>query len=172
MNANDVPKTNTTWHLVQTNGGIQGVNDQFELGTIVWTFYENTGNLIVNNQNTDANKQDFLDSGTYTYSLETIEGQNFITIDGTEYGEITIRPNEFIIDENTKSTGDGADGFIYTFEKVVSKSKFFVFSSLQQEKVHYSKLIGILENWGAIPVQFLDRLLCADNPLDHDHRKK
>ncbi|MFH4967634.1 hypothetical protein V8G61_05450 [Gaetbulibacter sp. M240] len=119
--ANDVPKTNTTWHLVQTTGGIEGVNDQFELGTIVWTFYDNTGNLIIDNQNTDANKEDFLDSGTYTFSLATIEGQNFITIDGTEYGEITIGAIEFIIDENTKSTGDGADGFIYTFEKVVEE---------------------------------------------------
>ena len=121
INSNDVPKTNITWHLVQTTGGIEGVNDEFALSTVVWAFYDNTGDLIVDNQNTDVNKQDFLDSGTYTYSLATIEGQNFITIDGTEYGEIIIGPNEFVINENTKSTGDGADGFIYTFEKVIEQ---------------------------------------------------
>ncbi|MFH6771665.1 hypothetical protein [Gaetbulibacter aestuarii] len=118
---NSVPKTNITWHLTQTTGGIEGVNDQFELGTVVWTFYESTGVLYVDNQNTDTTKEAFLSSGNYTYSINQVGGLKFITIDGVEYGEIIINTNDFTINENNKSTGTESDGFVYTFQKVVEQ---------------------------------------------------
>lgn len=121
MTTNSTPQINITWHLSQTTGGIEGVNDQFETGTVVWTFYESTGSLYVENQNTDTTKQDFLASGTYSYTIDKVGEQQFITIDGVEYGEIIITDNDFTINENMKSTGEESDGFVYTFKKVIEQ---------------------------------------------------
>ena len=111
-----------SWHLIETTGGIGGVDDLFEPGTVVWSFNENTGTLTVDNQNTEYTKEDFLDSGTYTYSIDPNPDNTdyFITIDDVEYGKIIIGSNKFTIDENQKSTGTSTDGFIYTFQKVVT----------------------------------------------------
>lgn len=107
-----------TWHLIKTNGGIAGANDEFSLNTIVWSFNEVSELLVIENNNTDDTKQDFLDSGTYSFSITTINGENFIFIDAIEYGQITMESNQFTIDENNKTTGQSADGFIYTFQRV------------------------------------------------------
>lgn len=118
---NSTPKINLTWHLTQTTGGVSGVDDQFAQGTVVWTFYETTGTLYVDNQNADSSKEDFLASGNYTYAIDKIGDQQFISIDGVEYGEIIINNTNFTINENIKSTGDGADGYIYNFQKVIEQ---------------------------------------------------
>mgnify|MGYP003624175206 CR=1 FL=1 len=106
-----------TWHLIKTEGGLAGVNQQFELDTVIWTFDELNGILKIENNNDDDTKQDLLDSGTYNFSISTV-GENFIFIDSIEYGQITVETNTFTIDENNKSTGQGADGFLYTFQRV------------------------------------------------------
>lgn len=109
-----------TWHLVKTEGGLAGINDQFDLDTIVWTFDELNGIIEIENNNDDDTKQALLDSGTYNFSISTIIGENFIFIDSVEYGEITINTSTFVIDENNKTDSQGADGFIYTFQRVES----------------------------------------------------
>ena len=63
-----------TWHLISTTGGIAGINDQFNLDTVVWIFDEPTETLTIENNNTDDTKQDLLDSGTYQFSFVT-EGE-------------------------------------------------------------------------------------------------
>jgi len=109
-----------TWHLVKTEGGIAGINDPFDLDTVIWSFDELNGILEIENNNDDDTKQDLLDSGTYNFSISTISGENFIFIDNVEYGEINIGTSTFTIDENNKTDSQGADGFIYTFQKVES----------------------------------------------------
>jgi hypothetical protein len=107
-----------TWHLIKTEGGLSGVDDTFSLNTVVWSFDEATGSLAVNNNNEDDSKIDLLDSGIYNFSIETINVKNYISINGTEYGEIIIDTDSFTIDENNKTSGQITDGFIYTFQRV------------------------------------------------------
>ena len=107
-----------TWHLIETNGGIAGINDQFNLDTIIWSFSGANGSLVVENNNTTDTKQDLLDSGIYSFTISTINEENFIFIDDIEYGQITIVTDGFTIDENNRTNGQLADGFVYTFQKV------------------------------------------------------
>lgn len=108
-----------TWHLISTTGGIAGINDQFNLDTVVWIFDEPTETLTIENNNTDDTKQDLLDSGTYQFSFVTEGEDSYIFVNGNELGEFTISQTNFIIDENNTSEGQLTDGFIYTFERVV-----------------------------------------------------
>ena len=51
------------WHLINVSGGIAGINENFELETIIWSFNETTLKLTVVNSNPDDTIQDGLDSG-------------------------------------------------------------------------------------------------------------
>jgi hypothetical protein len=114
------PIEKVEWHLLLTTGGISGVNDQFNLQTVIWSFNEITSTLIVENNNDDDTKQDFLDSGTYTYNIVTENGLGYITINDSEVGRIFFKSlNQMVIDENQLPDGSGADGFIYNFTKVL-----------------------------------------------------
>ncbi|WP_242094998.1 hypothetical protein [Aestuariivivens sediminicola] len=106
------------WHLVNVAGGISGVDDDFDLETIIWSFNDEDGILTVENNNTDITKADGLDSGTYSYLISVVDSENFIRIDDAEMGQLYFESqNVLVIDENETSTGPAADGFIYTFER-------------------------------------------------------
>jgi hypothetical protein len=118
-NNNDLqPIVLSFWHLTNTTGGISGVDDSFELDTVVWFFDEINGSLTVSNNNTEETKEDALESGTYTFSIVPEGDKNFIIIDGIELGEITVNEPNFVINENITSDGETSDGFIYTFQRV------------------------------------------------------
>ncbi|NNC51120.1 MAG: hypothetical protein HKO01_11350 [Flaviramulus sp.] len=105
------------WNLVNVSGGFEGVNDNFEVGTIIWEFNDSTETLSVDNQNNDDTKQDGLDSGNYSYSIFNVEDESYIIVDDIEVGSMTLTSNELVINENETSEGSAADGFIYTFSK-------------------------------------------------------
>ncbi|WP_242086585.1 hypothetical protein [Aestuariivivens sediminis] len=107
------------WHLRNVSGGVSGVNDDFELETIIWTFNEVDAILTVENNNTDDTKQDGLDTGTYSYSVIQEGSSTFLSVDGTEMGEVVVTQSSMVIDENETSGGPAADGFIYTFQRVL-----------------------------------------------------
>ncbi|WP_242206371.1 hypothetical protein [Aestuariivivens insulae] len=116
----DLQNYKSLWHLRNVSGGVSGVNDDFELETIVWSFDETTATLTVENNNTDDTKEDALDSGTYSYSLAQVASRNYLSIDGTEVGELTFSSqNTMVIDENELSTGSASDGFKYTFQRTL-----------------------------------------------------
>lgn len=115
---NNTQVVRTEWHLKNVSGGIEGVNDDFNYNIVVWTFDETLNTLTVSNNNTDTSKEDGLDSGTYTYSLIEEGSNTFLVVDDHEIGSLTLSTNELIIDENSTSNGNGADGFIYTFQLV------------------------------------------------------
>ncbi len=104
------------WHLINASGGIAGVNENFELETITWSFDEVTQKLTVTNNNQDDSIQDGLDSGTYDYSIIIANGVSYLVVDDNEVGEITFSLTGMQIDENMMSTSTGADGFIYLFQ--------------------------------------------------------
>ncbi|WP_308993932.1 hypothetical protein QLS71_001155 [Mariniflexile litorale] len=121
-NSEDSTAYKVEWHLTNVSGGISGINQTFSMGTIIWTFYNTTGMISVDNKNEDVNKEDGLDHGNYEFSTTKIADKTFIIIDTNEFGEITFpTENQFIIDKNCTSEGTGADGFIYNFTKNLVK---------------------------------------------------
>tara|TARA_R110002050_G_scaffold5292_1_gene23914 strand:- start:17832 stop:18272 length:441 start_codon:yes stop_codon:yes gene_type:complete len=120
-NTNDIPKviTKTYWHLKNVSGGIAGVDNNFNLDDIIWQFNDLTGDLTVTNTNTDDTIEDALESGDYSFSVTTDNTDNYLIIDDNEYGSYIISETELIIDQNVTSSGSGADGFIYTFQRVL-----------------------------------------------------
>lgn len=79
------------WKLVEVSGTITGIRDQFAPGTIEWNFNTSDQTFRVVNNNTDANKQDVFESGTYDYSFAANEiapdlCNRTIVLDGTNYG--------------------------------------------------------------------------------------
>lgn len=116
---NNVPQfVRAEWHLKNVSGGIDGVNNNFDLNTIIWAFNESLGTLNITNNNTDTTKEDGFDTGNYTFSLINNSNNSFIVINQNELGSLTILNNQLIINQNEKSTGAGADGYIYTFKLV------------------------------------------------------
>ena len=104
------------WHLINVSGGVSGINENFELETIIWSFNEATLKLTIVNNNDDDTIQDGLDSGTYDYAITNANGKSYLIIDGNEVGELTFTQTSMQIDENIMSTGNGADGFMYSFQ--------------------------------------------------------
>jgi len=100
------------------SGGIDGVNNDFDLSTVIWTFNEALGTLNIVNNNTNEELEDGYDTGNYTYSLIDNGNNSFIIINQIEFGSLTLSNNKLIINQNEKSTGTGADGYIYTFQLV------------------------------------------------------
>jgi len=118
-NDNDNPQyVRSEWHLKNVSGGIDGVNNDFDLSTVIWTFNEALGTLNIVNNNTNEELEDGYDTGNYTYSLIDNGNNSFIIINQIEFGSLTLSNNKLIINQNEKSTGTGADGYIYTFQLV------------------------------------------------------
>lgn len=118
---NEIPEviTKTYWHLRNVNGGVAGVDIDFNLDKIIWFFNDQTGDLTVTNTNTEDTIEDGLESGDYSFTVNTDDTDNYLLINGNEYGGLLITATELIIDQNIMSTGSGADGFIYTFQRVL-----------------------------------------------------
>jgi len=92
------------WHLVQVSGGFVGINHVYEPGTISWEFNANTNKLKVINTNTDENKQDIFDTGTYDFGFEpnTTTSElcpESIILDSIDYGCYTIDDDELTISQ-------------------------------------------------------------------------
>lgn len=104
------------WHLVKVTGGVAGVDEQFSTDTVIWSFDGDTQTLTVDNKNSDDTIEDGLDSGSYDYSVLDIDGTTYLSIDGNEFGSFETSQTTLSINQNLMSTGNGADGFIYTFQ--------------------------------------------------------
>ena len=118
-NSDDDAQQNTdsalqgTWSLVNVSGGLAGVNDDFEIGTITWNFNEDNLELTVTNTNTTTVIYDGFPSGTYDYELLTpTEESASVTINSFEYRITTLTSSLLLLDE-----GVAADGFLLTFRK-------------------------------------------------------
>ena len=118
-NSDDDAQQNTdsalqgTWSLVNVSGGLAGVNDDFEIGTITWNFNEDNLELTVTNTNTTTVIYDGFPSGTYDYELLTpTEESASVTINSFEYRITTLTSSLLLLDE-----GVAADGFLHTFRR-------------------------------------------------------
>ena len=57
------------WTLIKVGGGFTGTDYTFEEGVIRWRFKAD-GSVLITNNNTDENKPDGLDSGTYQFLVK------------------------------------------------------------------------------------------------------
>ena len=103
------------FYLVNVSGGFAGVNENFDRGQIIWTFNEQNSTLNIE-KNTNESFSG-LNEGIYSYSIENINNHLFLHINENELGGVSTYENGMIVDENIRSTGSGADGFIMTLEK-------------------------------------------------------
>jgi hypothetical protein len=104
--------TNTnTWNLTHVVGGIAGIDQTIPTGLIQWTFNNDTGMLVVVNNNTDEMLFDFFDSGIYPYNIQNNGTDDLITIDGIEFGAWIETQNEVTIDQQVN------DGFLLTLTR-------------------------------------------------------
>lgn len=118
---NDDDKTTTDpllrkWTLVHAEGGFAGTEYDFEEGVITWKFKAD-GSVEVINNNTDENKPNILDSGTYDYEAvdnpSEIEGcDESMHVDTYIFYCYSIDANgQLILDDSP------VDGLKYTFVK-------------------------------------------------------
>lgn len=103
-----------TWKLIEVNGTIAGIRDQFEPGVIQWNFNTSNHTFTVVNNNTDESKQDIFDSGTYGYFIESFDvspgtcNKN-IFLEGVNYGCYSTTTASLQINQGE------ADGIILKF---------------------------------------------------------
>ncbi len=121
-NSNNQPSqiTITEWNLINVTGGIAGVDHDFEIGDIVWSFNNINALLTVNNNNTEDDLEDSLSTGSYNISFIETNDDLFLRISDQEFGEVIISGTDnedMVIDQNSLSTGQGSDGFVYTFKR-------------------------------------------------------
>ena len=113
----DTPKQenaiNGSWNLKNVSGGFAGINIDYTLGEVKWTFIRNNNTLIVENYIDSTGTEDIyagLDSGTYSYEIELEGEKQLLFIDDIKRGEINIIDDILKIDY-----GVVADGFITIF---------------------------------------------------------
>lgn len=114
-NTNDDFLLNGQFSLVNVSGGLLGIDDDFEIGLIIWDFDGNNWILTVDNNNTANSVCDGLPSGTYNYQILTTTGENdYLVIDGMNlsYGITSSESAELILDE-----GVALDGFLLSFNR-------------------------------------------------------
>lgn len=100
------------WNVQNISGGLVGMDQDFESGTITWTFNTATSSVTVVNNNVLADViYDGLNSGTYPYSILEVEDQNFLVIDDQEFAGISFANELLFLNQNEMSTSSGADGF-------------------------------------------------------------
>ncbi|MHA3788367.1 hypothetical protein ACX0HA_09180 [Flavobacterium hauense] len=101
------------WTLISAEGGFAGSNYDFEEGLILWRFKAN-GTVQVINGNTDENKPDGFDSGTYDYEINDNTSQiqdcpKSMDIDTFTFYCYSIQQGQLILDDSP------VDGIKYTF---------------------------------------------------------
>ncbi|WP_405574871.1 hypothetical protein [Winogradskyella sp. Asnod2-B02-A] len=112
---NAEPTIGGQWNLVNVTGGLAGVDDDFEVGLIIWDFNEDNLELTVTNNNTANVIYDGLSSGTYDYEVLSTTGETaYLVIHnfGINHEIITLNASQLVLDE-----GVVADGFLLTFNR-------------------------------------------------------
>ncbi|MEZ4971579.1 MAG: hypothetical protein R2814_18280 [Flavobacteriaceae bacterium] len=105
-------KLHGTWNLINVSGGFAGVDEGMEKGQIVWKFDTDAGTLAISGINGPNNHYYGLPMGTYTYSLLAGGDQYYLQLNDKEIGEVVVAKSKLFLDQNSTSSGSGADGFV------------------------------------------------------------
>ena len=105
-------KLGGTWSLINVSGGFAGIDEDFEKEAIVWKFDTKDGTLIVANNDGSNAINNGLPTGTYTYSVLQEKDLFYLEVNDKEIGEIAIDKSQLVLDQNSTTMGNGADGFV------------------------------------------------------------
>ncbi|MEM7299259.1 MAG: hypothetical protein AAF391_13455 [Bacteroidota bacterium] len=100
------------WYLMNINGGLTGINNQFNQGEISWSFSNSEVTIV--NSTTNPDKYSSLESGTYPFEMigTGIGGTKILQVDGQDLGVIVqLTSNSLVVDQRA------VDGFQYVFMK-------------------------------------------------------
>ena len=98
-----------SWNLFQVTGGLAGVNCIYEPGESIWTFSNDQLIIVSNITNTEPICSGTgIGDNTQEYGVLAHNGKKFLLLDGFEAGELTISQDEFLLDQNSFSQGQGA----------------------------------------------------------------
>ena len=115
QNETDEHAIHGTWNLSNVTGGFVGIDIDYNLGEVVWTFNDTNNQLTIENNIMTTGPEDIyagLDSGNYTYEIQELADAEVLYIDGNMRGVISISNTTLTIDD-----GVAADGFLTTFER-------------------------------------------------------
>ncbi|MBQ4819245.1 hypothetical protein [Aquimarina sp. MMG016] len=105
---------NGVWNLINVQGGFAGVDQDFEKGTIIWTFNESTKMVTIANNTTITGVYSGLASGTYPYSINALANTSALEliVNENSLGTLAlVTPLIFTVDDQP------LDGFKITFER-------------------------------------------------------
>lgn len=105
------------WNLTNVSGGFAGINENYERGTITWSFNSQDSTLTVENNSSLENIFSGYVTGSYTYAIVEANEKVYLLINNAEFGSYIISDNSMNINQNERSTGTGADGFFLQFER-------------------------------------------------------
>jgi len=113
--SDDNDGNDVAFHMTKVSGGFAGVNETFKKGDIIWTLNDGNSTLVIAKNTTKPYSG--LDDGVYSYAIEIIDGKQYFHINQIEFGGLTNGNATMTINENERSGGQGADGFIFEFER-------------------------------------------------------
>ena len=104
-----------TWRLEKISGGFAGLDEEI-LDLVTWHFDPDTQTMTV----TYAAGIKFggLDAGSYQYEVNDIGSSKYMVLDDSEFGGMSIVGDQLSIDQNMRSGGTGADGFVFELRLV------------------------------------------------------
>jgi hypothetical protein len=113
----DIQSTNNSssgsWYLRNVSGGIAGINIDYSQNEVKWTFESSDSTLeVVNNIISTGPESIYAgpQSGTYSYSIQTIDGNERLFVDSENKGVMLIQNDSLFLDD-----GVAADGMMHLF---------------------------------------------------------
>ncbi|MBR9913440.1 MAG: hypothetical protein GYB32_01225 [Algicola sp.] len=104
------PTLDGQWSLTNISGGLVGLDQDFEEGTIVWDFDTENEQVMITNNSDSEMVYSGLNSGTYDYSVSSTETSTVISVDFLNLEIMTLTANQLVLDD-----GIAFDGFLLTF---------------------------------------------------------
>ncbi|MGS2725586.1 hypothetical protein ACU8DI_03180 [Psychroserpens sp. BH13MA-6] len=104
------PTIDGQWSLTNISGGLVGMDQDFEQGTIVWDFDTQNEQVTITNNSDSEMVYSGLNSGTYDYSVSSTETSTVISVDFLNLEIMTLTANQLVLDD-----GIAFDGFLLTF---------------------------------------------------------
>ena len=99
------------WNLVNISGGLLGMDQNFEIGTIIWDFDVSDQMVTVTNNNTIEGVFDSFPTGVYPYSISAPADIDELIVNDVNLGIFILGTRSFSVNELFE------DGFQIRFER-------------------------------------------------------
>ncbi len=99
------------WLLSNVNGTLMGINEDISRGEVIWTFNDTDKTIKVVNNISKTTVPWLLESGTYSYTHETFDDHETLTIDDISYGTVSFPEGQLSLDQRA------VDGVQMIFER-------------------------------------------------------